>query len=448
MNWKEIALLVVVISAAFPGTRGRSSLRYSPFNCGGATWELNFTNSAVMSKHMMDWLLHWQFDCSGKAVYREAAHVGGLGSSFMFASKYFMEGIEYRSIFRPDHGNVGWKWANPNAANCTLHKQSYDCFSEPISDCQYAPPDVTRPDSLSRELSRIASAMADNPLASMGAAPNMDVCTFARVAQKPVKWVHGHLMWYLLRPRAEFAAIIEQRTREVLRQAPRGTLSLAMQVRSGPLDDGRTPITNLTDVVRIIDAFVAEKEATHPHAAHAKVGIVFLSSDLPEVTFRSADFMNAQHPRSFRWVTAHHVSIVDGANADAEAYINAHHGQLDVTREDLFVDFMTDVEVLASADYVLGAKSNVYMVAAALRMMRQQPQYQFPRNTCYVDYGGSERWQFVCEGDEAHRATWRYYFNPEYTQFEPYPTAYAARRNRTHSDAATHAAPHHHRRLR
>lgn len=425
------ALVTLVFSptvnfcSAFP----RSSLKFSPFNCGPQTWEINYANHSQASQHMMDWLLHWQFSCDGQQTYREAAHVGGFGSSFMFASKYFMEGIEYRAVYRPDHGAVQWLWADPNPQNCTLHRQSYDCFSEPISDCQYNT-DVPRSDRLVNNLARIESLMAENPLRDIKSAPNMDVCTFARILKKPVKWVHGHLMWYLMRPLPELQAIIEKRKKEVLYQLPRGTVSVAMQVRAGPINDGRHAISALDTLLKVIDEVVLEIETHRSHLPNNKVGIFFLCSDLPENTYKSAEYMNAEHPRHFKWVTTHHVSL--GQNSDAEQYIREHNGQLEVSRVDLFIDFLSDIEIMSSVDYVLGAKSNVYMLAAGLRMMRQQPHYRQPRNTCYIEYGGEGGgWKRVCEGDEMHKATWRYYFNPEYTHFESYPTTFKDATNRT-----------------
>lgn len=420
----------------------RSSLKYSPFNCGAATWDITFANNSQASQYMMDWLLHWEFDCNGKSVYREAAHNGGLGSSFMFASKYFMEGIEYRSVYRPDHGNVPWMWAAVDSENCTLHKQSYDCFSEPISDCAYAPSDWTRSPALLKELARVEREMPNNPLRDMKSAQNMDVCTFARVLKKPVKWVHGHLMWYMMRPSSDLRAIVEKRKKDILHQAPRGTVSMSMQVRSGPMVDERKPLKNLEDVIQIADTVVAEIEEHRSHLLNSKVGIVYLSSDLPEMTYRSAEFMNTNYPRSFKWVTSNHISL--GQNVEAEIYILEHNGKLEVSQQDLFVDFLVDVEIMTGVDYLLGAKSNVYMLAAGLRMIRQQPHYHQPRNTCYIAYGGeSGQWKRVCEGDEEHKATWRYYFNPEYTQFESYPNTFPAIGNVTVT-SATQQQQHHH----
>lgn len=143
-------------------------------------------------------------------------------SSLKLSSGHFMEMI-------PGFGQI------PTQTTVhSLHIRSYDCFTEPISDCGLpnAPP---RDPSLVKELDRIRASMPENPLRDI-LTKLMDVCTFAKVLRKPVKWVHGHLLMYLTRPRPDAKAAIHHRKREIFSKLPRvvGTrtaVTVGMQVR-------------------------------------------------------------------------------------------------------------------------------------------------------------------------------------------------------------------------
>lgn len=415
--WWVIRLAILLLGCEF--SSGKDNLNYSPFNCGSLTWEIDMTDSVQASKWFMDWLLLWQFDCDAhRPNFPKSAHNGGLGSSYMFASKYFMEGIEFKDVFRPLHGNDPWLWADPNPNNCSLHIRSYDCFTEPISDCGIpnAPP---RDPSLVKELDRIRASMPENPLCDI-VTKLMDVCTFAKILRKPVKWVHGHLLMYLTRPRPDAKAAIHHRKREIFSKLPRvvgnrTAVTVGMQVRAGPLNDDRSALNNLTEIVSLIDHAVRDIERRRPDH---KVAMFFLCSDLPEMTYKSAEYMNKNYPRAFTFRTAHHVSLGSG---DAEEFLRKNPATaLPATKFDLFVDFMTDSEVLSNVDYVIGSKSNVYMVTAGYRMARFQPYYRdYPQNTCYVDkFHHMRELTLACEGTAEHKGTWAYYFAPAYTQFE------------------------------
>jgi hypothetical protein len=438
----HLSKLIIFLLITTRRIDSRDNLNYSPFNCGTTSWKITFDDNELAAQNFQDWLLYWQFSCGSHSVNHKNAHNGGLGSSFMFASKYFMEALELKQIYRPDHGNIPWLWSDPNPMNCTLHKQSYDCFCEPISDCDYNTNINERSCKLLHDLQHIHDRMDDNVLKAIDEGL-MDVCTFGSILQKPVKWIHGQLMLYLTRPRDDVYLQILQRKEKIFANLPFNnqnnisTVTIGFQVRSGPLDDGREPITNLTEVLTVIDSTVHEIETKHGQI----VSMVFLCGDIPEMTYQSAEYMNTNHKRSFEFRTTHHLNL---GQDDAEKTLrssnnNNNNNNKLPSRFDLFVDFMTDIEILANVDYLIGSKSNVYMVAALYRYARQLPNIQLPKNTCYVDKSllgkkGGEHQQkndpnveeiktipLICEGSEEAIRTWYYYFNPYYTHFESYP---------------------------
>lgn len=408
-----VYFLLLFVASYFDIIKGMDkSLLYSPFNCGNSEWELSYNNTEVAARYFYDWLLHWQFDCEkNHPVNGKFAAGGGLGSSFMFGSKYFMDAIEMRQVFRPVHWNTYWTFAAENAENCTLNIRSYDCFSEPLSDCGLT---NKRSEYLLQQLNASTERMVTNPLQQFGINPSiwMDICTFAKVLKKSVKWVHGHLMYYMIRPRQDVQVIINQRVQSIFANLPKHTVTLGM---SGTLDNNRKQLTNLTEILHIIDHKVFEIFSLY----NQTVSMVYLCGDIPEHTFKSGEYMNTHHARPYTFTTSHLVSF---GKKDVEASLRSGDNLNQASRFDLFTDFITDIEILSTVDYLIGSNSNVYMVAAAIQAARQQ--HSYPENTCYVDRneGGSEGdLRSICEGTAIAHKLWSLYFHPHYTIFEPYP---------------------------
>lgn len=391
------------------------NLHYSPFNCGNGPWPLDFNNSAVLSEAFSKWIFAWEFNCdknkAKNGISFESAGNGGIGSSFMFASKYFMKAIELRQIYRPMHGKTTpWVWADPTGTNCTSHIQSYDCWGELISDCGVSSL-FPRNDTFQQHVNttRTTALQLLKPLDKK----LYDICSIAKLLKKTVKWVHGHLMMYLARLRPDMQATVNQRVKNVFANLPSDQVTIAVQLRTGSLDTGRTAIRNMTYVMTRVDEVVTRVQQMH----NKTVAMVYLCSNDPQDTFISPTYMSKHYPRPFQYRTS---PVTQVTSQDFEYVLKYNKSSiLQQLRPDLMVDFFTDVEVLAKADFVLGSTSNVYMVSAAFRAARRQHS-TFPNNTCYFE----SRQQVVkdfpvfCEGSPQHKKLWSFYFAPAYTHFE------------------------------
>lgn len=399
----EIILSLLLACLSFAQSRDKN-LMNSPFNCGSnATWPVSTDDNVEMTEYFHDWLLVWQFSCEGNTkINHRVVSNGGLGSSFVFGSRWLTDAIKLKQIYRPYHEQP-WLWAAETAENCTLGQRSYDCFSEPLSDCEIS--SSKRTPELEKQINDALGRMVDNPLRFV-MQQETDICTFAKILRKPIKWVHGHIIQYMIRPRMDVLKVVEKRSKEVFADLPEKTVSMGIQIRSGPkMDNGRIPFNSTDDILSIIDSQVKEIKLKYDQ----NVGMVFLCGDVPELTYQSAEYMNTHYKRPFTFRTTPRISFgIEEVELSLRAGQNPNHA----SRLDMFTDFVTDIEILSSVDYLYGSHSNVYMIALALRWAKDKG----PNKSCLVDH--RERELFICEGTgQKADQLWTFYYPEHYTIF-------------------------------
>ena len=186
---------------------------WSAFDCGTVpVWSVVGNDNEYAMRKFQDWIFAWQHLCSARETFQEIATNMGFAMSLQSAVKHLLTAIEMGKIYRPQ-GKIEmhqWIWAEEEASLCTMRIRTVDCFSEPLSTCTMESHYNTM--LTHQELHTLSQQ--DMQLALKFSGPT-DVCGLARSSYKPVQWVHGQLLHYLLRPNLATAAEIELRLQKV-----------------------------------------------------------------------------------------------------------------------------------------------------------------------------------------------------------------------------------------
>jgi hypothetical protein len=131
------------------------------------------------------------------------------------------------------------------------------------------------------------------------------------------------------------------------------------------------------------------------------VGVVYLCSDLPEDNIRSSEYMAQQFPRNWTYVVLPHISLGSG-----EAELKMKNKDLPKPpKKDLYIEYLTDIEILASSTVLIGTLSNVYLLAASLRVARN---IGTKNESCFVDsrHYYKDNPPLFCEGAPENKKLW------------------------------------------
>eukprot|EP00668_Euglena_longa_P027098 GGOE01033917.1.p1 GENE.GGOE01033917.1~~GGOE01033917.1.p1 ORF type:complete len:443 (-),score=126.86 GGOE01033917.1:639-1967(-) len=420
--------LLCLLAWAAPVFSGKYLCRNEP------PWPVNLSNNAECMELFFRWLYARQFDhrqCA-TALRPNLGYTHGLGSSVLESVRLMLKSLEEGVVYRP---KGDWPWAARDAAYCHLKLTSVDCFSMPLSVCHAPQADVTTFTDLTFNFSE---ALAAFPLRR-----SAHGCKIAKALRKPTLWVVASLIRYHWR----FPPTMQQQIDDKVRQAlggrpeafidlqehtvrhhagqavtsgtqvrevaahtrhnaaswelPKRTLSAALHVRSGQPDARRKPL-DVRHYIQAVDVLGREL------GAHGfTVTQVYLCSNVPEVALVSVEHLRAHYPRNYTYAMLPHVSF---GNKEAELVLkhqkakkHARHTKTLPPAQAVFLEYVTDVEVMVKADIFIGTYSNVYTLAASLRGLHfpSRP----PHHTCYLD-SREDPPPLVCEGTEEGRKFW------------------------------------------
>eukprot|EP00667_Euglena_gracilis_P015463 EG_transcript_16100 len=363
------------------------------------------TDNAECVQRLQRWLYAWQFRPENCAVVHSPSlgHLAGLGSSLMESVRLMMRAVESGAVYRPAGE---WLWAGgPNASACQLGCSSIDCFTLPLSVCNTSR--ATR-EAFTDEAFDYALANNTTPVS---------VCGLARQFRKPTLWVIGNLILYHLRfpptsydaihsrvltalhgrpeahPSDQYSAVLFHRGESRGPGTPaRKNLSIPSHIRTptsfsagvhartAEMDDGRHAL-DLTEYLAVVD----QKSKASVRAGGPPVVHVYVSSNAPELNVGSLGRLYRRFPRNYTFEVLPHLSF---GNADPETVLTSAVKQRGHRRElpplrNLFLEYAADLEALTRADLFVGTHSNVYALAAALRLTL------FPErpleHTCHLD---------------------------------------------------------------
>ncbi len=316
-----------------------------------------------------------------------------------YALKHFITSHESGMIYRPDGKSPPWDWAHSEPSHCTLGIKAVDCFFQPFSVCGH------EHHSDAKLYAPIGKDIIDSSYEKWGKS-GRDICSTAKAFRASVQWVFAQYAAYMFRMRNLNHSEILNST--LLSEKDKQKFStMSVHIRGGNRNtssivhlDGRLPLL-IEHYVNIIDEFAEKmKKQGKPLA------LVYLASDRASETYISGNYMNANFPRSFKFVGFPHIDL---GPDEQETNANMHNKKNAFKREQLTQEIFYDIERLANVDVFLGSSSNFYPVVAGLRIGRNIGLY---RDNCIVSllYQSNSYGKVFCEGTKEVRAIWRGYF--------------------------------------
>lgn len=448
-KWKVVYSLLVLLSFYLQGQLA------VVFECGlGQSWPVKYEDNENLTILFQTWLTTFQFNatkCQKYGPYEDSFDIisGGLGASYaLHAMRDMLIAMPSNRVFRPP---VGFLWADStNTSQCSNHWPSFDCYLRSYSSCLPTtkisrnmnfsfeadfeelhddvgkwkhkskkqhnhnqrldnitilpvstttkldvpwPEGYTNQTLSSIDYLRLSNALGESP----------DLCTIAKYAEKPIQWVMGQILHYLTRPSARIQERVNQRVNEVLAQVPNGTAWLAVHVRTGKPDQDRKLIS-WQKYLSSIDNIVSEYSAVNTNTKKPPITFVYLASQSNSETFKNVSYWNHLYPRHFQWYFLPNYIVPNSSNLEIEVILRHNPANITISREDLTVDFLVDLELFARADFFLGSKSTIYLAATLLRFARKYGTVE--TSTCMLF---SE--DLYCEGTmDIIKKIWRWYY--------------------------------------
>lgn len=364
---------------------------WKTYSCRGqASWPITSNDNVEATNNFQNWVKMRMNDfenCRKNRVIRQADRGSGIGSSISQSLHLLIYALESDQIYRPE---TAWLWAD-RPELCTLSINSYDCFSQPLSFCQKfnITFNETTPTTLGFNMSK-GMIFSSSPL---------DVCDMGRRSKKPLIWVMGQLILYHMRPRMDIAEDMKKRINYVFDTSnpPQTRVSetfepskdyfgvtIGVHIRSGNPDGGRRP-SNISDAFNYITGIILKDMDSSGRYIQM---IYICSDDLEGAGIISEEHMIATY--SYKELNQNYtIKILNHTqfNEKGEVETNLHKAiAYNLTRPSprlVYLEFLTDIEILVSCDIFIGAHSNVYTLVASLRMARYPTR---PLNwTSYID---------------------------------------------------------------
>jgi hypothetical protein len=96
------------------------------------------------------------------------------------------------------------------------------------------------------------------------------------------------------------------------------------------------------------------------------LGLVYLSSHLPAMSYVSTEFMTKNYPRPFQYST---LPRIDTGKEETEitafkAVANGYVGLPPL--KEMYIEYLADIHIMIEADIYIGAFSNVYGLAGSM----------------------------------------------------------------------------------
>jgi len=173
------------------------------------SWKTTSADNTHAQELFQLFLLAFQTDLSKCAHPETTVYSAGIGASLSIAVLQFMTALSRGTVYSPSDE---WIWAAHENLTChESHRRSLDCFFQKFSLC-------------TPHAAHVRLGINDT-----------HVCSLAAMFQKPLVWIYGQLVHYMLRlpPHASF--MVNRRLHHLYRSIPSVpvTGTIAMHVRSG-----------------------------------------------------------------------------------------------------------------------------------------------------------------------------------------------------------------------
>mmetsp|Transcript_6562 Transcript_6562/g.9821 ORF Transcript_6562/g.9821 Transcript_6562/m.9821 type:complete len:423 (-) Transcript_6562:85-1353(-) len=403
---KNSAIISRLISFTIIQLLITKSSTLSPFTCKGKNYNITKHDNDEMSKNFQRWL-YWRQNnparCNIGKIESSTQYGFGLGASITESVRKMILSIEIGSIYRP---TSSWLWSEDQyPENCTLGIKSIDCFALPLSECrvyrngtkQMAPFDYQQP-----------YATLYNLTGGVFIAEDRDICDMGAMVFKPTIWVLGQLFLYHIRPIPSIQSEIDRRVTAALYLDTKNNndsiLSLAIHIRVG-MDSLEHPKHGRKTLPMSRYVAVMDRVQEELQAQGKSLGVVYMCSHIPSMSYVSIEHMMATYPRPFRYSI---LPRIDAGKMDPELMVfkAVTSGNLSAIPplRSMYIEYLTDLYVTMEADIYIGAYSNVYAMAGSMRMAKYPMR---PLNhTCYLDIRQDPP-PLVCEGTDGTTGFWR-----------------------------------------
>lgn len=404
----NLAVFIITIILCIIACCCELDSKFSVFNCGDADspgWEITPDIDQVERKRFLNFIHFWQHDCptpeNKKGISNDINPWGGISWTIHNNMFYFLLAIEMGKIYRPI-GQYHWVWAEySEPKNCSLGLGDIDCFFKPLSNCTFNIINSFDSNAWEEDIKSIDINLGREYAKHLGF---RDICTAAKYTKKSVQWVHGQYVEYIIRSRTDIAPMILLRKNMVFEHITNKSheLSVSVQYRGQQPDEKRKPAP-LSVYIEQIDKFSKIAEAQGK-----VIKVVYICSYDQKSNIVSSDHMASLFPRPWTYVVLDHLTMgsIEAEYSLMKLYPNDIKSSPDLpSKRDLVMEFMADIEILASTDIYIGTFSNIYTTVGALRIARNVSDKS---NTCYVHISGYVGIPPVyCEGSEEAKAYWR-----------------------------------------
>lgn len=347
---------------------------WSAYTCvGQPAWEVTVEDNAAATKTIQNWFAFRQNRCvndSSVPLWRKTQQNGGLGSLLTAGITNFLKATELGHIFAPEAGYV---WGFSNASLCSRHIKALDCFTLPLTYCDFGHPLKQYP----------AEVDVDKAFA-FHYGPS-DICIVTKKLRKTILWTMGQGFMYLTRlpPHLHKEWSDEYRhTMKLLRSArPKHhknntCVTASIHVRTGHLDFGR----------RALDG---SEHLTHLNAMNAEllkqnkeICGVFVATSAPNETVFASATLGKLSPM-YGYDVLLMPRFVGNISMEMEQQIGYYTLDPTFRPDRLYVEYMLDLKMFGEAEIYIGSHSNMFMMAAGYRSALH-PEYP-NEHSCFLD---------------------------------------------------------------
>jgi hypothetical protein len=381
------------------------------FSCKGVKpWEVDLNDSAIAQAEelIQDYLYAWQHNhnrCRDRGKDEYFANYG-IGNGLLRSVITFQRALEAGKIYRP---REGYFWAQ-TTPDCTHNRTALDCYFKGLSSCGLFS-NVTGYEPLDRSETETRLGRV------LGPVNNLDICKLAEACKKPMSWIAGQYLKYIIRFRDKIKAQIDRRKAPIFDDVNRKShATIAVHYRSGVLDENRV-------VLSLLKYMEAVKLKAHELAKDGRpVSVVFMSSKDVIKDFKSPEHLANVYGGNFtyRFLPVMEKQISANTSNDIEEELTKNPN---IPREPYFVEYMTDIQLMVEADAFIGSVSTVYFVIMLLRYARN-PKRSAQKYTCVMHDHGLD---LVCEDDPRKYKVYNrapYWRTNDHFTYETHTTAF------------------------
>lgn len=331
---------------------------WSAFTCAGQpAWEVTIEDNTAASKTIQNWFAFRQNRCvndSSVGLWRKNQKHGGIGSHMTAGVHNFLKATELGQIFAPE---AGYAWGFNNASQCSRHIKAVDCFTLPLTHCDFGHPLTQYPADVNVEK---AVAFHDG---------TSDVCVITKKLRKTILWTMGQgiLYQHRLPPNLHKEWSDEYTLAMKLLRSSRpkhhknnACITASIHVRTGQPDFGRRPL-NGSEHIANLNAMNEELMKNNKEIC----GVFVATSDPNATIFASATLGKLSPMHGYDVLLM--PRFVGNTSMEMEHQIWYLTASPEFRPDRLYVEYLVDLKIFGETEVYIGSHSNMFLIAAGYR---------------------------------------------------------------------------------